>query len=158
MDFWTAIGTGAASGVASGLILAIFLGIWRKCQERRERQDQIEYIAELIHDGRRGVLFSDAHLGLLNAMLGEEKSVTEDQLSNLKYEQFKLDLSSALSGRCTRLTYDEIAQVRKIFLRDYELFPGHTFPREKLRNCFRKAESIQWLDLKPPESDQSPAT
>ena len=152
MDVPATILTGVVSGVASGLVLTIVLWGWRKCHGRRERRDQIKYVAELIHDARQRVLCPATHLGLLNTLLGEENSVTEDQLSNIHYERFRFDLSSALSGRCTRLTYDEVAKISEIFLRDRELVPpNHAFSRKSLRSLFRKAESIKELGLKPLE-------
>ena len=118
-----------------------------------------KYVAELIHDGRQRVLSPSKHLDLLNAMLGEGNAVTANGLSNLHYERFRFDLSSALSERCTRLTYDEIAKISKIFLRDQEFFPpNHAFSQADLSSRFRKAESIKGLGLKPLECDQSPGT
>lgn len=160
MDFWTTVLTGAVSGVASGLVLAGLFWLGRKAYKRRERLDQIKYIATLIEHGWENMLSVEDSVGMLNALKQnvhgkDTELVTLDQLSQSCYKTFRFQLSSALSKRCTRLTYDEIQEVRKAFLQLHDLFPDSDFSASRVvhLSSFRDAESIEWLGLKPMKFD-----
>ena len=148
----TTIGIGAIQGVASGLILACLFwlwGLWQRCSERR---DQISYIENLLKYWRKRILTADK-LRLPDPPMPKEDSLIREEMRGVFHQHFRIELDSALSQRCTRLTYDEIEQVRDIFLRQHELNPDTFFRRSDHVRTFLKAESIKWLGLGPMNRD-----
>ena len=149
----TIVGIGVIQGVASGLILAGVFWLWGLCQKRSERRDQIRYIATLIRYSREKILTLDKY-HLPDPPMPKVDSRIRGQIRDTYQKKFRIELSSALSQRCTRLTYDEMEQVREIFLRQHEVQPDTFYPINV--KTFLAAESIKWLGLDPMNPDQIP--
>ena len=113
-NIWTIIGIGMIHGVASGVILAGLFWLWGRLHRRFERREQITYIAKLLKYWRKEILTPDKW-GLPDPPMPKEDSHIREELRCLLHGHFRIELDSALSQRCTRLTYDEIEQVREFF-------------------------------------------
>ena len=160
MNFWTteSFWNAVTEGVVIGLVLAVLAWIWRKYHEWQERRDQIKYIATFLERERHALLVTIDSVRIPGTPLPEDPddSRIRGKLRWSRHKFFRLDLHSVLFERCTRLTYDEIAAVRDLFLRHYEVFPdaAHT---EHLVRSFREAESIKWLGMKPMKFGSTPS-
>ena len=151
-NFWTAICTGVVGGVATGVILALYFELQRKCIRWWEREEQIKYLAALIEDARKKILEVEKLRLPDPPMPAVDSSIFEDIRSSY-HKKFRVELTSTLSNRCTRMTYDEREQVSEIFLRHHEIFPDSHFSRANHVERFSMAESITWLGLKPMKRD-----
>ena len=151
-SIWTTIGIGAIQGVASGVILAGLFWLWGRLHRRFERREQIRYIAALIKYWRKRILTADK-LRLPGSPMPKEDSLIREDFRALFHKGFRIELDSALSQRCTRLTYDEVEQVREIFFRRHELNPDTSYRRDDHVTEFLEAESIKWLGLDPMNRD-----
>ena len=100
---------GIVSGVASGVVLAIFfwsIGIFR---QRSERKEQIQYLACLITTHRER-MYKPAYLP--NDPV--ESDIGKDIFRKTQFERMKNEVGTALDGRCSRLSFDEINHLRRI--------------------------------------------
>lgn len=150
--------SGVFSGVASGLILWKFFGKWTERQDSQERRNQIKHIAKVIEHWRKEI-FSVKESFVLKLLPKSEMGPRATEILRDSYHKiFRIELASALNQHCTKLSYDEVEEVRKIFLRQFEAYPELTVSKGRLELSFRTAESIRWLGLKPLESDQASGT
>jgi len=144
-DFFNNFTPGLFSGVASGLVLALFFGLRDYVRKRLERRDQVKYVSELIVKFRNkifetteGVLFEDTGQGF-----------SKHYVRKLHFDSLRKQLESVLEGRSSRLTFDETQQVNDIFLEfhtlDPELMPDEQWYRKK----FGQAAAINWLRVTP---------
>ena len=65
------------------------------------------------------------------------------------FDDLQRQLESALVGRSSRLTYDEIQQVNITFIGLHKLNPDFVPNEGWYIEKFHKAESIKWLKLTP---------
>ena len=158
MDFLTPIWTGTISGVASGFVLAFCFSVWRKRQERRERKDQVEYIATLIECAKKDILNSVDQIRFPDATEPEHPydSAMRERIRATRHERFRIELASTLSQYCSRLTPAEKQELHGLFLMNHEVFPDTILSKEQIVGSFRRAESMTWLGLDSPESDYTP--
>ena len=136
---------GVLATIASTSIIGLVVWIWKRNRGNREKKNQLESIRKLIIKFRRMIfdVKSDLHIPQLKTT----KSV--DELRSAYYGHFRRQLTSALDGRTSQLTFDEIEEIRTIFLGLHELHPNFV-PNEKWYvNTFNQAVSIKWLRLTP---------
>ena len=137
--------TGVFSGVASGLILALFF--WAKAYVAKysARKDQIKFLSRLI-EKFESLIFSindDIHVSHL------QQTFPKDEVRRAYFNDLKRQLESALDGRSSRLTFDEIEELRVIFIELHDLYPGFSPNEQCYSDTFRKARSVKWLKLTP---------
>ena len=144
-DFFYTVTLGVIAGVASGLILTMFFWLRDQRRERREKGDQVKYLSELIVKFRKRVFETTEMLTFKDRGDG----VSADYVRKLHFDNFATELKSILSGRSSRLTFEETQEVKDIFLElhtvDTDFIPDKHWYREK----FEKAASISWLRVTP---------
>ena len=126
---------GVVIGFSSGVILSLFFGGMGYVNKYIKRRNQIRYFAQLILKYRalihnaKGTYFA--------------KEVQRSEFCKAYYEDMTRQLDSTLTNRSSRLSYDEIKEVRDVF--DTDLFPGVVLNDRGYDNIFDGQESIKWL-------------
>ena len=143
---------GIASGVASGLILTLIL--WRiNCwRENSQREDQIKYISNLIINFRENIYHPDQKYSDLPPLARSAIMAARplQDRRNDEYESFRKRLDSTLEGRADHLNFDEIHQLRVIFLDGYIWRDLDNNPSKDWYDfIFEWAESVEWLKIPP---------
>ena len=137
--------TGVFSGVASGLILALFF--WAKVyvDNYLARGDQIKFLSGLIEkfESRIFSINDDIHVSHL------QQTLPKDKVRRTYFKDLKRQLESALDGRSSRLTFDEIEELRVIFIELHDLYPDLSPNEQWYSDTFQKARSVKWLKLTP---------
>lgn len=138
------VGTGFVSGTASGLVLALFFGVSRWLRVRSERRDQTNQISTLIIEYRTTIFDIETD----ESIRDPRAYTSEDAVRRVYYNELQRHLDAVLLGRSSRLTFDEIQEVRRIFfalLPESDWVPNH----EYYVNTFKRAESLKWLNVPP---------
>ena len=141
--------SGIVSGVSAGIVLAVFFGTIDRFRAHTKKRDQIRYVSNLIADFRGKIL--EVHEDVPHPMGGD--SITMHQLRKVLYDDLLKQLDSALSGRTSELTYNQVESVRSVFWGAYhKLLSDKLWPEELYVRTFKEAESIKWLRLSPYDS------
>ena len=144
-DFFNNFTPGVFSGVASGLVLAVFFWLRDLIRQRRERKDQVTYISALtvkfrnrIFETTEGVTFK-----------GTGQGFSKHYIRKLHFESFLRELESVLAGRSSRLTFEETQEVNDIFLELHTLHRDFIPDEQWYSKRFEQAASINWLSVTP---------
>ena len=146
-SFVSGVATGLVSGIATGLVLAGFFWLISKFRRLSERKEKILYLAHLISTHRE-LMYKPAH------PVGPpiETDTGKDIFRKVEFERMKSQLTIALDGRCSRLTFDEINQLRSIvnawsYITDNWNHAQLNWTDVFCGNIFGELESIKWLNL-----------
>ena len=138
--------TGAAGGIAAGAFLTWCTSIQKKKRESLERKEQIDYILNLVMKYKPAIL----KLELFEGIPELQNRKSNDSIRHEIYQYFRKDIEASLSGRAKRLTFDEIEEIKKLFrIGPYQLIPNKGLSEYEYIEMFRKAESIEWLNIPP---------
>ena len=147
MDAWVVgVLTGAAGGVAAGLVLTVAVRLWDGFWRRRERARQIGCFRELLVRYRTRIYDwrdPDADVRRLVHPRGGHYSELCDELQR------------ALRGRSSRLSFDEIEQLEEALLRPFAAVQGYIPSVSWYVQTFEAAEAIHWLELPPARRDHA---
>ena len=147
-ELGNAILSGAAGGAIAGIVVAFILGASRWIAVKRRRQDEIDHIREMITNDRRGIYDVS-----VESAPGDPFTLNCDVVRYALFDGMRRELEFALDGRSSEITFDEIRQIRRVFVRDDLLeskAPGRS--PEGLRyydGIFADLEKIDWLKLPP---------
>lgn len=140
---------GIVSGVATGIVLAIVFGVRQQVLIYRERKDQIQHLAILISTYRERMY------RITYPVPGIEPPSTDvgkDIFRKVTFEQMKKEINAALDGRCSRLSFDEIYELRRS-INDWSSITDN-WKEPKLQwtdvfcgNIFGALAAIKWLKL-----------
>ena len=138
---------GVVSGVTTGLVLAVFFWAIDRIKQRAERKEQIRFLGKLISTYRERIYEPQYSAG------DPVKSDTgKDIWRKVQFEDMKKEINLTLDGRCSRLSFDEINELRQMVnswseITDRgssaELVWTDTF----CGNVFGEIGAIQWLNL-----------
>lgn len=152
---------GLVSGVAAGLVLAAFFWAIDICRKASERKKQVRHLSSIISDHRKKMYKPTLPIDLLKELASDpfvmkvvsELAANTDVLRKGLFRSMKLQLIAALDGRCSRLTFDEIHQLRTLLETIDELLDMMPPSRERLwtdefcGKLFDGIEGIKWLNL-----------
>ena len=143
---WANAAQGVAIGVASGLILTVFVGAWNTYDAHQERQEQIRFLAATIDGHRQSIEGAE---GFYHEGTGRE--ISQDEIKKAYLTSLYRQVQAILEGRASRLTFDEIRQVREVFF-SLERHPNW-IPNDKgYYSIFQDFAAIEWLELKAPNA------
>ena len=143
--------SGAAGGAIAGLVVSILLAGYGLIVAKWRRRDQIKHIREMVTNEREQ-LYS----------IFDEESVPADPLAPssdvfryVMFQGMRRELELALNGRSSEITFDEVRQIRRIFVGDgliRDRAPDRAPDRspEGSRHydkIFGDLEKIEWLKL-----------
>ena len=138
------IAIGAVGGVVAGLILTVAVRFWDRFRERREREAEIERLADTLTEYRARVYEISDDEVVVNGVIWSKRLYR----LNLCRELFeKLDRSLE---RSSRLAFDETEDLVAI-KREFET-DRYGSPRSFVE-LFEAVESLSWLTLEPASSD-----
>lgn len=137
--------SGIVIGVSVGLTTAIILslGSWliEWYDDHQERRDQVRYFAEIIEVYRDSIFNAEAK------RMPDDTIIHEEAVRTYEYEAMQRHVRSALDGRASQLTFDEVWQLERVF----EI--GYPDPRwlsySQIDQVFAFLESLDWLGLEP---------
>ena len=135
---------GVGIGISSGLVLSAILALIQWLQSRIERRNQVQVLAGVIRDFRNQIYDAKS----VDVTLEQSpKTFTKDALQHAYYGDMQRQVSQILAGRSSRLSFDEIGEVRSAFFT--VLYPGVILNEAGYDSVFGKFESIRWLNLEP---------
>ena len=131
-------------GVVIGVSAAAFLSAATAAIEyvgnHREKREQVRHLAQLLDDYRSRIYSAtDFEFG--------QTSATRDQMRNVHYNGMRQLVESVLRERSSRLSYDEVKEVRDAFDGYDQLGPNSVFGEEMYDHIFERLDSIEWLGL-----------
>ncbi len=137
---------GIVIGVSSGIILSLFLWIKDLIVSCNERGEQIRHLSGLWVEYRQMIYDADdLHVPTMG------KPFRKNDMQKAYFDCMQKDVQSILDGRSSRLSFDEIAAVRAVFLFYTDFFPTVTLNEKGYDQIFDKLESLKWLKLPPRE-------
>ena len=143
-DVWTSM----IGGAAAGLVVSALLELRERVAAKLRRREQIRHIREMIANGRARIYgVPDPFRPLPDGFKGELDS---NLVRYRMFEGLRKDLDLALDGRSSEITFDEIRQVRVVFLMDDLIrrdAPGRLLSLEIYDDIFEEWEQIKWLKL-----------
>ena len=144
--------SGAAGGAIAGIVVSIILAAYRLIVAKCQRRDQINHIREMITNDREQVYGSPDEENALS----EPNRPSSDEFRYTYFSGMRRELELALDGRSSEITFDEIRQIRRIFVVDDLLrrkapdkCPTGLRHYDKI---FGDLEKIEWLKLPKRES------
>lgn len=154
---WT---EGVVIGVSSGLILSVVISAIGAVSGAIERRDQIRYLANLLTDYRDIILYDrdetvSSAVKVITPRYDSEAQAQVVVRWSLYDNNMRSRLESALQGRASRLSYDEIREVRNAALNHGDVV-RRTAPDSGVQNfiseagyrqLFRRLECIDWLGM-----------
>ena len=144
-----AIGEGIVIGVSSGLVLSLALWIVELVKRKYERRDQIRYIAGILARDRDRILGAETLPGPDGSGI---KEVPKVQLRLVLYDGMRKELDGVFVGRASRLSFDQIAELKKPFFildDNFNFKQAFLHNDQQCRNLFETLEAIKWLKLPP---------
>ena len=136
---------GASAGLISGLILGLLHWLKSVIQGSRERRDQIRHLAKTIEQSR-DTIYSAADLDLTDQPIG--RKVPRDEVRKAQLHWLHQQIQQILLGRSSRLSFDEIQQVKQVF-DAFELYPNWIPNDNGYDGIFNQLASVEWLRLHP---------
>ena len=138
---------GIVSGVAAGVVLAVFFWVIDQVKRHSERREQIQYLVTLIASHRERIYKP-------HYMPGDPvmTDIGKDVIRKVQFESMKKEINVSLDGRCSRLSFDEINKLRRI-VNDWSAITDKWDSTEPnwtdkfCGNLFGEFEAIEWLDL-----------
>ena len=100
----------------------------------------MRYLARLIDDYRSRI-YSAADFEF------RQQSATRDQMRKVHYDGMRRTVRSVLRERSSRLSYDEVTDVRNVFA-PYDQYPTRVLSEEIYDSIFEQLDSIEWLGLR----------
>ena len=136
---------GASAGLISGLMLGLLHWLKGVTQGSRERREQILHLAKTIEQAR-DLIYSASDLDLTNHPIG--RMFPRDEVRKPYFRWLHDQIQQILLGRSSRLSFDEIQQVKKAF-NTVELYPDWVPNDNGYDGIFNQLASIEWLRLHP---------
>ena len=133
---------GIVIGVSSGIILSLFFGGKNYINKHVERRDQIKFLAQILVKNRDLIFNAKSMRHPLSGIEAKREEVRKAY-----FEDMRRQLESVLQNRASRLSYDEIKEVKDIFFTD--LFPDVVLNEKGYESIFNNLEAIKWLNLPP---------
>ena len=136
---------GASAGLISGLILGLLHWLKSVIQSRTERREQIRHLARTIEQSR-DMIYSASDLDLTDHPVG--RMFSRDDIRKTQLQWLHRQIQQILLGRASRLSFDEIQQIRQGF-NTVELYPNWVPNDKGYDGIFNQLESVEWLRLTP---------
>ena len=139
---------GIVAGVAAGIVLSVFFWVIDEHRRRSERKEQMHYLARLIATHRER--FYKPAWVIDGPPI--ETDIGKDVARKAYFEQMKEEINLALDGRSSRLSFDEVYELRRI-LNDWSWITDQWSGTELnwtdvfCGNIFGELQAIKWLDL-----------
>ena len=139
---WGKLQEGVVIGVSAGAILSLGTVGVTTIDRYFERRDQVQYLADLIDTYRSRIYgATDAYIE------GPQRHVTREQRRKLYYDDMRRTVESVLRERSSRLSYDEVTEVRDVTAFS-DVFPSVVLNEGAYDRIFGEFDSMEWLGLR----------
>ena len=136
---------GASAGLISGLVLGSLHWLKSVIQSRIERREQVRHLARTIEQSR-DTIYSASDLDLTDHPVG--RMFPRGKVRKAQLEWLHQQIQQILLGRASRLSFDEIQQIKQAF-NAVELYPNWVPNDKGYEGIFNQLESVGWLRLNP---------
>ena len=136
---------GASAGLISGLILGLLHWLKSVIQGRHERREQIRHLAKTIEQSR-DMIYSASDVDFTDHPIG--RKFPRDEVRKAQFQWFHQQIQQILLGRSSRLSFDELQQVKQVF-NAVELYPSWIPNDNGYDGIFNQLASVEWLRLHP---------
>ena len=146
---------GIASGAAAGLVVSGVLGLVALVVKRWKRCNQARHIRGIMTSGKESIYSVSEE----SAPRDPEKPPPE-AFRYLHFEYMRREAELALDGRSSEITFDEIRQIRRLFIVDDLIRRADLNPNPSLQfyhNFFGDLKKIKWLKLPERYGGEPPA-
>ena len=137
--------SGATGGAIAGLVVSVILGAYRLIAAKCRRKDQVKHIREMITNDREQLY------GVFDEETASVDRPSPDVFRHALFGGMRRELESALDGRSSEITFDEIRQIRRTFVVDDLLRrktpDSHPKGLRHYDGIFGELEKIAWLEL-----------
>lgn len=136
--------SGIAEGVASGITIAIILGIYAFCKRLRARRKQVKHLRHLIYQGYERIAGE-------SDLSNQERVIPVDMLQYYLFKNIQRDLNDALRFRADSLSFKQLDEIKVILIeidcmasardfgvRSYQSTPNMEFYEKQFFGKFRK--------------------
>lgn len=137
---------GTTTGVASGVILAVFFWMRGRMTRFFERRDQIRHLRNLLVDYRSKILGAET---IETQLGGETVKFEKADVQKAYFDELTRRVAAELDGRATRLSFDEAHSVKTVIVGFANLFPTVRLNDDAYRARFGELEALKWLKLPP---------
>ena len=144
--FLEGITIGASAGLIAGIVLALLGWLTSVAQKYFERREQVRHLARTIEDSR-DLIRGATDIDMTNHQIG--RMILKDDLRKQYLDEFHREIQQILWGRASRLSFDEIQQIKQPF-KILERVPTWVPNDSGYEGIFGHFESVEWLGLKPP--------
>ena len=141
---------GTTTGVASGVILAVFFWMRGRMTRFFERRDQIRHLRNLLVDYRSKILGAET---IETQLGGKTVKFEKADVQKAYFDELTRRVAAELDGRATRLSFDEAHSVKTVIVGFANLFPTVRLNDDAYRARFGELEALKWLKLPPMGSD-----
>ena len=140
---WEGIVIGVSAGFVSGLLLSVV--IWLKHWFFRwvEWRDQIRYLAALIENYMKLIYDAD-DIDARDQSIGQV--ISKNQVQKPLLDALWRELQTVFSDRASRLSFDEIRQVKFVFT-PLPLIPVWTPNDQQYDRMLNEFRTMKWLKL-----------
>ena len=142
--------SGIAEGVASGITIAIILGIYAFCKRLWARRKQVKHLRHLIYQGYERIAGG-------SDFSSRERVIPVDMLQYYLFKNIHGDLNDVLRFRADSLSFKQVDEIKVILVeidcmasardfgvRSYQNTPDMEFYEKEFFEKFRK---LKWLSL-----------
>ena len=137
---------GVGIGVSSGFILGLAFWLLDFVKIRSERRDQMEHLAKTI-ERFRGLIYCASELDMTLIHGSQQRRISKDEMRKAYFDDMRRQVEGILRGRASRLSFDEIWEVRGVFYTDR--YPTLLLNDKGYDQIFGKLEAIQSLHPPP---------
>ncbi len=137
---------GTTTGVASGVILAVFFWMRGRMSRFFERREQIHHLRKLLVDYRSKILGAKTIEAQLD---GKTVKYEKAAVQKAVFDEMTRHLAVVLDDRVTRLSFDEANSIRTTIVGFADLFPTVLLNDDGYRARFGELEALKWLKLPP---------
>lgn len=130
MNLWETVATGAAGGVAAGVVLTDLVRSWDNYRARIRRRKQVAAIVDLLGSHRPKIISAF------------QESVP---IARLRYDEFAVQLRRVLTQGCSESTFDERDELDEAMIRRHGTCGWGDVSWVEER--FAHAESLKWLGV-----------
>ena len=139
--------SGAAGGAIAGIVVTVILGASRLVVAKWRRRNQINHIRDMIANERAQIYVVTEQTDLP----ADSNRPTSDAFRYTYFDGMRRELKLALDGRSSEITFDEIRQIRRVFVLD-DLLRSKASGKPPVglkhyNNIFGDLEKIEWLKL-----------
>ena len=147
---WEGILIGVSAGFVAGSLLSVAIGLKDWLFRRLERREQIRYLASFM-ENYINLIYHAEDIDARSGPIG--RIIPKPEVQKPLLDAWWRELQSVFSDRSSRLSFDEIQQVKLVFA-PLQLYPNLMFNDHQFGQTLNDLRAIKWLKLSKVLRDQ----